>query len=405
MGMDYSGKEETKKNYGNIFLAIITMIMVLAVLKALKDIMIPLVLAMIFFFIFSPLTERLDRWHVPHFISVVVCFVLTMMLMFVAGILFYKTISMLIVAIPHYNERLVSLDHELSLFVARYPHFDIPEDTSIVAILPVNWRSLAIDTLTTLAGSIINVVKVSVMILLYELFLLMERPVFVPKIRAAFTNNGAMIAMMSERISKQVSKFLLLKALISFFTGLMFYVAALACGMEVPLMYGVLAFAFNFIPSIGSIIVTILTIVMGILQFAPHWSPIIFIIVMTIMTEMVLGNIIDPKLQGGQLNISPFAILVGLAIWGYIWGIVGMFLAVPIISCIEIVCANVKPLRPIALLLSGGRSLLRQSESAQRRQERKEKKQQKSKKNAPKRVVDIVLPDKFPGGEAKKSVE
>ena len=201
--------------------------------------------------------------------------------------------------------------------------------------------------------------------------------------------------MMSERISKQVSKYLLLKALISFLTGVLFYLTAQVSGMEVPLLYGVLAFVFNFIPSIGSIIVTIITIGMSVVQFAPRWSPIVFVAIMSVSTQMVLGNIIDPKLQGGQLNLSPVVILVGLSIWGYIWGVVGMFLAVPVISCIEIVCANVKALRPIALLLSGGRSFLRQSASAQRRQERRQK--QHNKKGGSRRGSDVVLPDDFSG--------
>lgn len=396
--MDYTGKEETKKNYATIFLAVITTIMVMATLKALKDILLPLVLALIFFFLFSPLTERLDRWHVPHAVSVIICFVLTILTMAAAAGMFYKTITMLISAIPHYNERLISLDHELSAFLARYPHLEIPEGTSLITMLPVNWRSVAIDTLTTLTGSIINIVKLCVMVLLYELFLLMERPVFIPKIRLAFSNSGGIIAMMSERISKQVSKYLLLKALISFLTGVLFYLTAQVSGMEVPLLYGVLAFVFNFIPSIGSIIVTIITIGMSVVQFAPRWSPIVFVAIMSVSTQMVLGNIIDPKLQGGQLNLSPVVILVGLSIWGYIWGVVGMFLAVPVISCIEIICANVKALRPFALLLSGGRSIMRQSASAQRRQERRQK--QHNKKGGARRVSDVVLPDDFssPGG-------
>ena len=74
-----------------------------------------------------------------------------------------------------------------------------------------------------------------------------------------------------------------------------------------------------------------------------------------ISIEMVLGNIIDPRLQGVQLNISPLVILVSLAIWGYVWGIPGMFLAVPLTSMIQIICANVPSLRPIAIILSEGR--------------------------------------------------
>ena len=76
--------------------------------------------------------------------------------------------------------------------------------------------------------------------------------------------------------------------------------------------------------------------------------------------EMILGNVIDPKLQGVQLNLSPLVILVMLSLWGYVWGIVGMFLAVPITSVIQLICANIPSMRPLAILLSSGSSISRE---------------------------------------------
>ena len=72
---------------------------------------------------------------------------------------------------------------------------------------------------------------------------------------------------------------------------------------------------------------------------------------------MILGNVIDPKLQGAQLNTSPLIILVMLAIWGYVWGIVGMFLAVPITCILQIVCATIPSFRPLSIILSSGANL------------------------------------------------
>ena len=75
---------------------------------------------------------------------------------------------------------------------------------------------------------------------------------------------------------------------------------------------------------------------------------------MFLSIQMILGNVIDPKLQGVQLNLSPLVILIMLSLWGYIWGLVGMFLAVPITSVIQVICANIPSLRPFAILLSSG---------------------------------------------------
>jgi uncharacterized membrane protein len=124
-----------------------------------------------------------------------------------------------------------------------------------------------------------------------------------------------------------------------------------------------------------------MTIIMAILQFFPNWANIIYVAILMISIQMVLGNILDPRIQGVQLNLSPFVILVSLSLWGFIWGIAGMFLAVPITSVIQILCANVKALKPIAVMIGSGKSYrkmieeerLRAKERARRRKERENK--------------------------------
>jgi len=245
------------------------------------------------------------------------------------------------------------------------------------------------------------------MVILFVMFMLLEKQLFIPKMYMAFSRqNGFGIASVFERISRQVSKYLVLKAVISLLTGFLFYLTSVIAGLDVPMLYGVLAFVFNFIPSIGSVIVTILTILMSVIQFAPQWSPVVFVSVMTISIQMILGNIIDPKLQGGQLNLSPVVILISLSVWGYIWGIVGMFIAVPLTSCIQILCANIQQLKPVAIILSSGKNYRRQYEM-QQAMDKKDKKSQKrsegqvfekaediqAKKNN--QSTDFILPDNF----------
>ncbi|MGN1164724.1 MAG: AI-2E family transporter, partial [Candidatus Ornithospirochaeta sp.] len=130
-------------------------------------------------------------------------------------------------------------------------------------------------------------------------------------------------------------------------------------GMDFPLVWGVLTFLLNFIPTIGSIVGTIMATLVAAIQFLPSWSKVFLLFFLFLATQMILGNVIDPKLQGVQLNLSPLVILVMLSLWGYVWGIVGMFLAVPITSVIQVICANIPSLRPVAILLSSGPSLKR----------------------------------------------
>ena len=127
-------------------------------------------------------------------------------------------------------------------------------------------------------------------------------------------------------------------------------------GLDFAFLWGVLAVVMNFIPTIGSIVITVLTIFMAVVQFLPNWTPILIVAAGTILTQNIIGNIIDPRLQGNQLNLSPFVILVALSVFGYVWGIVGMFLAVPLLSVLQIVFANMEETKPIAILMSSGNS-------------------------------------------------
>ena len=206
------------------------------------------------------------------------------------------------------------------------------------------------------------------LVLLYLLFLILERQTILPKLMAALPRGKVQrVSQMIARMNRQTAKYTFLKLIISLITGVLFYFAAIITGLDFALVWGVLAVILNFIPTIGSIICTAGTIIMALIQFAPDWSNVIYVTVLMIGIEMVVGNIIDPKLQGVQLNISPLVILVALAVWGYIWGLAGMFLAVPLTSTIQIVCANIPSLRPIAILLSEGRYYRRDFDKKRKR--------------------------------------
>lgn len=350
----------SSNKFSQIFLGILAVLGILAALKVSADVMIPLVLSFFCFLLFSPLLRRLDKLHIPKLISVVFVMALLLFIFVLAGWFIIMTVDTLVRLIPFYTEKVVSLDRLLSSRVSEL--VDLPVGTSFLSLLPVNWSSLAISSLTSISNKFLDITKVAMLVYVFFLFLLLERQSVIPKLLAAVPKSkGMKIAVMFERITRQISKYLLLKAVISAFTGVFFFLAAIVTGLDLPILWGVLAFAFNFIPSIGSIIVTILTIFMGLIQFAPDWTNVFYLALMTISTQMILGNIIDPRLQGGQLNLSPFVILVSLSLWGYIWGIPGMFISVPLTSVLQILCANIKSLRPVAILISSGKSYQRES--------------------------------------------
>jgi predicted PurR-regulated permease PerM len=195
------------------------------------------------------------------------------------------------------------------------------------------------------------------LILIFLIFLLLEKPLFKRKIARAFgESNGRRIGQILEHINQQVGRYINLKFFISLATGFFVWVFLTIIGLDFPLVWGVLAFLLNFIPSIGSFIFVVITIIMGVVQFYPLMGKMIAVAASMIGIQVIIGNILDPRLQGHRLNISPFLILFSLIFWGWIWGAAGMFLAVPIIVIIKIICENIPTLKPIAVLMESGQT-------------------------------------------------
>ena len=121
-------------------------------------------------------------------------------------------------------------------------------------------------------------------------------------------------------------------------------------GVEFVLIWGLLTFLLNFIPNIGSIISTVLPVIIALVQFEnPATALWIFLILLGI--QVIIGNILDPKFVGKSIHISPMTVLMSLLIWGWIWGVIGMFLSVPITVMLKIIFENITELKFLSTLM------------------------------------------------------
>jgi len=370
--------QKPTKDAGKTALMVIAIIFIGATLKIADSVTLPLVMSLFLFLLFNPLLNKLEKLKVPRWLGVVIAMILLLIMLLAAGWFFFFTIDRLAQRLPMYIRRFTVID----AWVAE--KLELEAGTSFLTYINLDWQGLVLSSLSSVSGKAINVVSKASLIYIFVLFLLLERQSLIPKLKIAIpSGKGMRLAVLFERINRQISKYLLLKALISLATGVLFYLACLATGLDFAIMWGVLAFILNFIPSIGSIIITLMTIVMAILQFFPNWANIIYVAVLMISIQTVLGNILDPRIQGIQLNLSPFVILVSLSLWGFIWGVAGMFLAVPITSIVQIVCANVKSLKPIAVMIGSGRSYRKIIEEEKRKaRERAKRRAEREKKRS-----------------------
>lgn len=215
-------------------------------------------------------------------------------------------------------------------------------------------RSIEISSyLRSAAGQAGSLLSQVVLIILFVGFLFAERVWFSTKLENLLNDRpqaqrvGAIIGS----IIRRVNRYLLVKTLISAVTGALIFALLSVFNLQFAAAMALLTFVLNFIPSVGSIIATLIVTLVAYIQVAEP-STAILIFVIAGMVQFLLGNVIDPMLMGKTLRLSSFGIIISLAFWGAVWGVPGMFLAVPFMVAVMIVCSHIPAARPVAVLLS-----------------------------------------------------
>ncbi len=207
--------------------------------------------------------------------------------------------------------------------------------------------------LRTAAGQAGNLLSATVLVILFVGFLFAERVWFSTKLVNLLGDErqAERVGRIIGSIIRRVNHYLLVKTAVSALTGLMVYGVMAFFGLEFAAAMGILTFVLNYLPNVGAIVATLAVALVAYIQVDdPALALLVF--VLTGMIQFMLGNVIDPMLMGKALRLSSFGIIISLAFWGAVWGVPGMFLAVPIMVAVMIICSHIPQLRPIAILLS-----------------------------------------------------
>lgn len=335
-----------------VLLGVITLVLLGAVMKLASGVMLPMVIAGLLAITLSPLINILHKIHIPRNLAVIIVIAVVFGIIFLIVLFIQSSIASFINEYPKYAARFSVLNNELVQFVENKTgiSYDFFEQ--------IEWSGTFLRYLGSFSSSIVSFASSGLLIMIFLIFMLLENP-FAPKkmILAFNTDNGTRISGILNRITGQVVKYLNLKFIISVGTGILVWLFLMLIGLDFAPMWGVFAFLLNFIPSIGSSIVMIITILMGFIQFYPEPGRIIAVIISMVGVQTIIGSFIDPRLQASRLDISPIVILFSLVFWGWIWGIVGMFLAVPLTVIVQIVCQNIPFLYPVSILIGSGRRI------------------------------------------------
>jgi len=143
-------------------------------------------------------------------------------------------------------------------------------------------------------------------------------------------------------------------------TAVLVYLVLLVMHVDFPLTWAAFTFLLNFIPTVGSIIATVPPVLLALIKcYGESFWPAAIVLTLLLLIQQTMGSLVEPKLMGDKLNLSPVVILLSLVFWGWLWGITGALLSVPIAAAMKIVCENIEALKPISVLMGTGKNLPR----------------------------------------------
>ena len=319
-------------------------------LLELRSVLVPFSVALLLSFIFQPIVLYLKARRIPMVIALLVVFVVLAAAATIVGYIVYSSAQSLATAADRYLPRIQTVIADIeALLQSAAAAMGLEEgrlDLSQVidpSIVPTLLQS-GIGEAFTFAGN-------TFLVLLFMLFILAGSGELVVKVRRAYPESiAARIASVTDNISQQVRQYLVAKTLVSVGTGLLIFLVLWILGVDYAIFWGFLAFILNYIPNIGSFVAVILPFGFALLQFDTLTIPIIAALLMWVI-QMIMGNVVDPRLMAFSLNLSPLLVIVSLIFWGWLWGIAGMILAVPLTATIKIFFENIDSLRPIAVLM------------------------------------------------------
>ncbi len=328
-----------------ILLGLIVTFLIMGFLKLAGPVFIPFVVAFLLSFVLNPAVELLVRIRLPRIIAIIIVLVVLIGVGFLVGLVLYESIQSILADYSKYQRRYF----EVIDFVSQT--FNLPSDFFQNLELTRNLLKI----LGQFSQDFVGVLGDFTLVLIFLLFLFLEKPLIRRKLLDAVRHKETeRIARIFAHISTQVGRYLMVKFFVSSLTGVVVGTGFSLIGVDFAVIWGILTFLFNFIPTIGSITISGITTMFAVVQFFPDYQPIILAIIAMVVPQLIIGNIIDPKMLGYSLNLSPVVILGSMLIWGYLWGIAGLFLAVPLTVGLKITFEHFSHMQYLGILMGTG---------------------------------------------------
>ncbi|MEX6626732.1 AI-2E family transporter [Tenacibaculum salmonis] len=335
------------KNSANFIIIIVVIITALVIGKG---ILIPFIFALIFWFLTREIRKTIYKIpfatkFIPIWLSNIFVFTFIILSFSFMSEIITNSITNLSTSYSKYEPNIGAIIKKLDAY------FNIDIIKLVKSFIgDFNYGSVLGD----IANGISSLLGDTFMIIIYALFIFLEESSFKKKLIKVFEAKGNKFTNMQSMIAKiefSVSNYLRLKTYVSLLTGILSYIVLLLVGVDSAPFWAFLIFLLNYIPTIGSLIGTIFPTIFSLIQFG-EFPPFLIVLAAVGSIQIIVGNIIEPKLFGKSLNLSPLVTILSLAIWGKIWGVTGMILSVPITVIMIIVFSQFEKTKTMAIFLS-----------------------------------------------------
>lgn len=322
------------------------------ILKELQSILLPFFIAVIISFLFEPYYEWLKSKKIPSAVSLIIVIITILIIANITSLFVFTSINAFTKEIPKYTEKSQNIINSISFNLSNWGFYNQYIKDSFDFTKIINGQAIA-NFATGFFSSIINLFGNFVLILIYVIFLLSEFGSIRMRILKAFSSERSRkIADTLTDIFSEVKKYVVGKTLINLTYGTLVTIILWIIGVDFFLVWGFLAFLMAYIPNIGSLISIVLPFLTALIQFDGELTRPIIMLILMVVSANLIGNIVEPKILGDKLNLSPILLLLSLIFWGYLWGLIGMILSVPIMSMIKIILGKFESTKPISILMS-----------------------------------------------------
>ncbi|TXF90871.1 AI-2E family transporter [Neolewinella aurantiaca] len=328
---------------------LITIALILVLIVVGKDYLVPIFMALVIWYLVNALDREFNKlpWigkHLPGAVTLGMSLIFIGLTIYIVGDTIVETIQGFVV---DSNKYIPKIDAQIARM---YEQMGI-DDPPTVEGLELSTQLWAYSA--ELLNGFTNFARALLLVLLYVLFFLIEQGAFGRKMAALGlplqeTNR---LSVVLSKVNDAMRTYLGVKTFTSMLTALLSWIVFYFVGVDYALFWAFLVFLFNYVPTIGSITATLLPGFLALVQF-DTLSPFLVIIIGVTAIQLLVGNILEPRLMGDNLNISPLVVVLSLILWSMLWGVIGMLLSVPITVAIIIVCSQFETTRTVAVLLS-----------------------------------------------------